>query len=47
MDTGYEVFSQYYDGLTENVDYKSRAAYFHGLIEKYKKSTGNVCGSGY
>lgn len=51
MDTGYEVFSQYYDGLTENVDYKSRAAYFHGLIEKYKKSAGNVlldlaCGTG-
>ena len=51
MDTGYEVFSQYYDGLTENVDYKGRAAYFHGLIEKHKQSEGNVlldlaCGTG-
>lgn len=51
MDTGYETFSRYYDGLTENVDYKSRAAYFHGLIEKYKQSEGNVlldlaCGTG-
>lgn len=51
MDTGYETFSQYYDGLTENVDYKSRSEYFHRLIKKHKKSSGDVlldlaCGTG-
>ncbi len=51
MDTGYETFSLFYDGLTENVDYERRAGYFHGLIKKYKQSEGNVlldlaCGTG-
>ncbi len=51
MDTGYEAFSMYYDSLTENVDYKHRAAYFNSLIGKYKQSQGNVlldlaCGTG-
>lgn len=51
MDTGYEVFSQYYDGLTENVDYPRRAAYFDKLIQKHKRSEGVVlldlaCGTG-
>lgn len=51
MNTGYEFFSQYYDSLTENVDYKKRADYFDGLIKKHKKSCGNVlldlaCGTG-
>ncbi len=51
MDTGYEIFSQYYDGLTENVDYPGRAAYFDALIRRYKQSEGVVlldlaCGTG-
>lgn len=51
MNTGYEIFSQYYDELTENVDYKKRSKYFHKLIQKHKKSSGNVlldlaCGTG-
>lgn len=51
MNTGYEIFSQYYDELTENVDYEKRSKYFHKLIQKYKKSSGNVlldlaCGTG-
>lgn len=51
MDTGYESFSQYYDGLTENVNYRKRAEYFHSLIQKYKQSDGDVlldlaCGTG-
>ncbi|MBQ8688233.1 MAG: class I SAM-dependent methyltransferase [Ruminococcus sp.] len=51
MDTGYEVFSQYYDGLTENVNYAERAAYFDGLIRRHKRSEGVVlldlaCGTG-
>ncbi len=51
MNTGYEFFSQYYDSLTENVDYKKRAAYFDRLIKKHGESGGNVlldlaCGTG-
>lgn len=51
MNTGYESFSQYYDGLTENVNYKKRAEYFHMLIQKHKQSEGDVlldlaCGTG-
>ena len=51
METGYETFARYYDGLTENVDYPKRAAYFDGLIQKHKRSAGVVlldlaCGTG-
>ena len=51
MDTGYEVFSQYYDDLTENVNYAERAVYFDKLIRRYKQSAGVVlldlaCGTG-
>lgn len=47
----YDVFSLYYDKLTENVDYSKRAIYFDKLIKKYCKSEGNVlldlaCGTG-
>ncbi len=50
-DTGYEFFARYYDALTENVNAAARAEYFHGLIQKYQQSDGNVlldlaCGTG-
>ena len=50
-DTGYEIFSYYYDALTENVDYQARARYFDRLIQKNLQSDGNVmldlaCGTG-
>ncbi|MCL2068466.1 MAG: class I SAM-dependent methyltransferase [Oscillospiraceae bacterium] len=31
----YGVFARYYDALTKNVDYRSRAAYFAGIIRRY------------
>lgn len=47
----YSDFAFFYDGLTDNVDYKKRAEYFDCLIKKYKKSSGNylvdlACGTG-
>jgi ubiquinone/menaquinone biosynthesis C-methylase UbiE len=51
METGYENFSRYYDGLTENVCYQERAAYFDRMIRRFSESAGNVlldlaCGTG-
>lgn len=51
QETGYETFSFYYDALTENVDYPSRAAYLDGLVQKHLRSGGKVmldlaCGTG-
>ncbi len=50
-ETGYEIFSFYYDALTENVEAPKRAAYFDKLIQKYRRTKGNVlldlaCGTG-
>lgn len=46
----YESFSLFYDRLTENVDYKSYAAYIKRLFERYGKNTDSVldvaCGTG-
>ncbi len=47
----YSDFAFYYDGLTQNIDYKKRAEYFDVLIKKYRKSDGNylvdlACGTG-
>ena len=49
--SNYSDFAFYYDGLTKNVDYKKRAAYFDGLIKKYCRSGGKylvdlACGTG-
>ncbi len=46
----YESFSLFYDRLTENVDYKSYAAYIKRLFDRYGKGTSSVldvaCGTG-
>lgn len=49
--TGYEVFSFYYDKLTKNVDYAARANYFDTLIHTHLHTPGCVlldlaCGTG-
>lgn len=49
--SNYSDFAFYYDGLTGNVDYKKRAAYFDMLIKKYCTSGGKylvdlACGTG-
>ncbi|MCD7958741.1 MAG: class I SAM-dependent methyltransferase [Ruminococcus sp.] len=41
-ETGYEIFSCYYDALTENVNFSKRAAYFDVLIQKYLCTSGSV-----
>ena len=33
--SGYGIFSQFYDELTDNVDYKKRADYFRTLLMRY------------
>lgn len=47
----YSDFAFYYDGLTNNIDYKKRAEYFDTLIKKYCVSGGRylvdlACGTG-
>jgi len=46
----YGVFARYYDALTANVQYKSRAVYFDGLIKKHipdaKLLLDLACGTG-
>lgn len=47
----YSDFAFYYDGLTNNIDYRKRAEYFDSLIKKYCVSGGNylvdlACGTG-
>lgn len=49
--TGYEMFSFYYDALTGNVDYAARADYFDRLMQTHLRSPGRVlldlaCGTG-
>lgn len=49
--SNYSDFAFFYDGLTRNVDYKSRAAYFDMLIKKHCTSGGRyladlACGTG-
>jgi len=46
----YNAFAQFYDLLTQDVDYANRAAYFHSLIDRYGNG-GNLlldlaCGTG-
>lgn len=47
----YSAFARYYDELTANIDYKGRGGYFHEIIKKFKKTSGNIlldlaCGTG-
>ena len=48
--SGYSAFAEYYDQLTQNVNYKLRANYFSSLIELYHSETELVldlaCGTG-
>lgn len=48
--SGYGVFSQFYDGLTFNVDYQKRADYFEEICARFSHPAGIVldlaCGTG-
>ena len=48
--SGYSCFARYYDRLTENVNYHSRAEYFARLLQRYRSDPGLVldlaCGTG-
>lgn len=48
--SGYGVFSQFYDGLTFNVDYQKRADYFEKICARFSHPAGIVldlaCGTG-
>lgn len=49
--SSYDVFSQFYDSLTDNVDYKKRAEFFRTLLIRYNVSDGAAildmgCGTG-
>ena len=49
--SGYGIFSQYYDSLMDNVDYKKRAEYFRTLLMRYGVKDGAEivdlgCGTG-
>lgn len=49
--SGYGIFSQYYDSLMDNVDYKKRAEYFRTLLIRYGVKDGAEivdlgCGTG-
>ena len=50
MDTGYESFAQFYDRLTDNVDYDAIAQLIHSLVQQhadYKESILDLaCGTG-
>lgn len=50
MDTKYDVFADFYDSLTLNVDYKQRADYILKLCEKHNHDLGLTldlaCGTG-
>ena len=46
----YNTFANFYDGLTGNVDYPRRAAYFDSVIKKYNPDASILldlaCGTG-
>lgn len=49
--SSYDVFSQFYDSLTDNVDYKKRAEFFRTLLIRYGVKDGATildmgCGTG-
>lgn len=47
---GYTAFAEFYDSLTENIDYKEIAEYYHRLNEKFGGTKGILldlaCGTG-
>jgi len=50
-DNYYNNFAYYYDDLTKNIDYKSRASYFNSIIKKFNGNTSGIlldlaCGTG-
>lgn len=46
----YNTFAEFYDGLTENVEYKDRAKYIEKLINSFDREAGTIldlaCGTG-
>ncbi|MBQ8783622.1 MAG: methyltransferase domain-containing protein [Clostridia bacterium] len=49
--SSYDIFSQFYDSLTDNVDYKKRAEFFRTLLIRYGVKDGATildmgCGTG-
>ena len=52
MSNSYRKFAEYYDILTENVDYKSRMDEINSLFQKYSDNTDEkilldlACGTG-
>lgn len=49
--SSYDVFSQFYDSLTDNVDYRKRAEFFRTLLVRYGVADGATvldmgCGTG-
>lgn len=49
--SGYSCFAKYYDRLTENIDYREKAAFVNGLIRKHGGKKGGIlldlaCGTG-
>lgn len=49
--SGYGRFAYYYDSLTGNIDYKSQADYFDGIIRRFGGKQGGIlldlaCGNG-
>lgn len=50
MDTNYDIFADFYDNLTLNVDYEKRAEYILEVLKKHNHNTGITldlaCGTG-
>lgn len=51
METNYNIFARYYDGLTKNINYQDLAEYFHTIIKKYEGKENGIlldlaCGTG-
>lgn len=51
MNSSYGIFAEFYDLLTQNIDYKKRAEYFDRVVKKFGGKSGGVlldlaCGTG-
>lgn len=46
----YDIFAQYYDALTGNVEYEKKARFIHNILQKYKPDCSLIvdlaCGTG-